>query len=266
MCEDNKRFKLCIPNEDLLSEFVIGLIKEEAEAINNNIEIEDGQIKIETAYINELDDKIEVSFYIINNINQKINFDKLPICLTKNDTIVGYQIFESKELGDISPKSIKYSTLYFDKENVQTYDFSNVEVGFNASLKFNAKNTVRVDLANLPSTINKKDLKTIDHYLNELPYLSVNTIDINTFSGFYDEFKNLSIIIVIRNGYKTDVKLAALPIKVYDYYDKLVYSGVFTPDDINIKADTAVIQHVIVKEENVLVKNGDLSKIRVEFK
>lgn len=266
MSEEKKLFKLLLPDKENISDFVMNLMKEEAEELGNEENIGEGTVRIKTSYVCEADDKIEVGFYVRNNTNQTINFEIIPLHLVKDNKIICTQIFASKEFGDTPPKSIKFCTVYFEKENVNTEDLTAAEIKFGEVSQIETKQTIKVEVENLPSTLKKKELKHIHEYMNKLPYLVKNTVDINTYSVFYDEAGNLDIIIVVRNGCESDQKLGSLPLMVYDSRNILIYGGVFTPNNINVKPDTAVIYNIVVDEENVPIKNADLSKYVVEFK
>ena len=261
-----EELKLCLPDGIEFSDFMLEMITEEVEEINNSLQIEEGEIEIKTNYVHELEDKLEVCIYLLNNTTQKINFERLDLSLVKNSVELTSQAFTSKEFGEIPPKSIKYCVLYFEKANITEPEFEGIMVLVKNDTQINAKATIYVDLVNLPNTINKKDVKEINKYIESLPYLGVNTIDINVFSLFYDQDNNLSMILIIRNGYEDDVKLAAIPVKVYDSMDNLVYSGEFSPVDFSIKSNTAIISNFIVREKDIFIRNADFSKYRVEFK
>jgi SLAP domain-containing protein len=257
---------LSLPENEVFSEFMLEVINEEIESINNNLKLEENDIEIITSYVNELEDKLEACIYIVNNTSQRVNFGRLDLSLIKDNEFIVSQTFESKEIGEVPPKSIKYNIIYFPKENVKVQDFLNAKVTISKDVEINSKNTINVDCENIPSSLGKKDLTVIKKYLNSLPYLEINHIDINVASISYDELGNLLLVMIVRNGYEKDIVLAALPMRIYDAEENLIYSGSFSTNELNIKTSSAKIINIVIKKEDILYKSADLLKCRFEFK
>lgn len=261
-----KKLTLIIDKESELSDFTRDMVIEEAEKHSTFDDLAPNSVNIVTSYVCEVEDKIEAGIFIRNTSSNRINFEEIPLILVKDNKIIGNETFKNKELGDVEANTIKYVVIRFHKGNVFTDDLDNSVVMFSQAESLTGKRTVKSELVNIPEDFPQAELKKINEFIEKLPYLNKDTVDITKYSMFYDEEGNLCIILIIRNGYTATVNIDHLPISIFNSNDVLIYTENFHLKEINIPGSGSALASIVVNEEEVPVKDADLDTCKLIFK
>lgn len=267
MDNNMNNLRLAIPEyiKEKLSTFRISLIDKELSNINEKFPLKEGNMDLQISYVVEVDYGLEVEFYIRNNTGFNINMETLPITLVKENEIIAKKIADFKSVPDIPPFSAVPVTVQFHDKEIYKYDFKDLSIKLGFDNNYYLAKTQKVELDNLPVRFKHKYKKTLENYVESLPRLRKNSMDIHGYSVFYDEDNNLNVVIVIRNGYDSDLEVNNIPFSVYDCNDILIYASEFKPVDMIVDKNTAKIYIISVDEDNLPIKDADFSTFRVEF-
>lgn len=251
--------------EDRMSKFQKECLIEEIQSLPP---IKEGDVNISTDFMFDIGDKYEVSIFIRNGLQKKINFENVPfLIIDKDNEVLGNKTFNLKEVGDIPPCSVRPWKIYFSKEeiNLDGKDLKELKVVFDNNIK--AEKTVKVEFQDFPEEMAKPFRDKYEKFLEELPLLRVGQVTITTYNVILNENGELSVVIIIRNGSDKQIKLERLPITVKDSRDIEVAKGVFELKDqeITVNPSKAGLYNFIVPKENIIQEELYLDKWSVIF-
>ncbi|KOA20594.1 hypothetical protein CLHOM_07360 [Clostridium homopropionicum DSM 5847] len=251
--------------ETTVSDFQREFIKEELDELPPVLE---GDINIATTYIFDMEDKFEAGIYIRNGLDKPVNLELVPLnIIDKENNIVATKVFNFKELGLVPPMSARPWKLYFEKEivKVETLNKDDFQIVFDMNIQ--ARETVDIEIENIPENINSGEKQKYMDFLNRLPAIAANEFSISTYNLSKDQEGNLEIILLIRNGNINEASLEKLPIKIITENGQDVVEGVFDLQGQAIKVSPrkAVLHRFIFPSNSLLIEEFDISKCKVIF-
>jgi|GEM_PF-1383259 len=251
--------------ETTVSDFQREFIKEELDELPPILE---GEINIASTYIFDMEDKFEAGIYIRNGLNRPVNLELVPLnILDKNNNIVAAKTFNLKELGVVPPMSARPWKLYFEKEIVKVDTLNKDDFQIVFAMNIQAKETVNIEIENIPENINSREKQKYKDFLNGLPSIAANEVSISTYGLTRDQEDNLNITLLIRNGAINEINLEKLPIRIIAEDGQEVAGGVFDLQGQAIKVSPrkAVLHRFIFPSNALLSEEFDVSKCKVIF-
>ncbi|MBW9156989.1 SLAP domain-containing protein [Clostridium tagluense] len=240
----------------------IEFYKDELESLPD---MNEGDININTTYVFDLGDKVEVGVYFRNGLSKAINFDKVPLkILNSKDEIVANQTFELLEVGDIPAFSAVPWKLYFNKENVFT-DSIDVQDGWHIVFDTNIKalSTLKVEFENVPD---KPEFNKLHKYLGKLSPMTSENISISLYEIQRINNGELVISLVIRNATVKKIKVEKIPITIKNNEnDKIVAIGTFNVVDMEVNSLKARFLKLSFKAHQILESEFNVDNLSVYF-
>ncbi|MGK0468495.1 SLAP domain-containing protein [Clostridium sp.] len=228
-------------------------------------EMNEGDININTTYVFDLGDKMEVGVYFRNGLSKAINFDKVPLkILNSKDEVVANQIFELREIGDIPAFSAVPYKLYYNKENVFT-DIIAMQDGWHIVFDTNIKayNSIKIEFENVP---NEPEFNKLHKYLDKLPPMSSGNISISLYEIQKSNNGELAIALIIRNAAAKKIKVEKIPITIKNNEnDKIVSIGTFNTADLEIESLKARFFKLSFKADQLLESDFSVANLSVYF-
>jgi len=228
-------------------------------------DMNEGEININTTYVFDLGDKVEVAVYFRNGLSKAINFDKVPLkILNSNDEVMAKQTFELRDVGDIPAFSAVPWKLYFDKENVLA-DKIEMQEGWHIVFDTNIKaiNNIKIEFENVPPEL---DINKLRKYLDKLPRMSPGNISISLYEVEKNNEGELGVALIIRNASDKKVKVDKIPITIKNNdNDKIVAVGTFKLDNMEICSLKARYIKLLFIAEQLLESDFNVNNLSVHF-
>ncbi|MBZ9625196.1 SLAP domain-containing protein [Clostridium sp. FP2] len=224
-----------------------------------------GDININTTYVFDLGDKVEVGVYFRNGLSEAINFDKIQLkILNSRDEIVANQTFELREVGDIPAYSAVPWKLFFNKENVYT-DVIELQDGarivFDTNIK--AHSTLKIEFENVPD---KSEFSKLHKYLDKLSPMTSGNISISLYEIEKSNNGDLVISLIMRNATARKIKVEKIPITIKNNEnDKIVAIGTFNIGDMEINSLKAIFLKLLFKADRILESEFNVDNLSVYF-
>ena len=251
-------------DKGVMSDFQKELLRDELAGLPD---LEDGQVSINGIYTFDMGDKIEVSVYLRNGLSKQINFDKVPlVIINQKGNILAKQMMEMKDFGLLPPFSARPYKIYFDKVNVfvDTIPMDDWSIQFEKSIS--AINTVTVELEEMPENMDRDSKDKITKFLNKLPLIKAEDINIEVFETEKYMDNSISIVVLIRNGCDKIIKLEKLPMVIEDSQGEIVAKGIFDTKNVTVNPHKARIYEFIITEDYIVNKDYDINNCKVFFK
>ncbi|MFT5873443.1 MAG: SLAP domain-containing protein [Clostridium sp.] len=240
----------------------IDFYKDELESLPD---MNEGDININTTYVFDLGDKMEVGVYFRNGLSKAINFDKVPLkILDSKDEVVANQIFELRDVGDIPAYSAVPWKLYFNKENVFT-DVIAMQDGWHIVFDTNIKayNSTKIEFENVP---NESKFNKIHKYLDKLPPISSGNISISLYEIQKSNKGDLLIALIIRNAATKNIKVEKIPITIKNNEnDKILSVATFNTTDLEVGSLKARFLQLSFKADQLLESDFNVDNLSVYF-
>ncbi|MBU3190275.1 SLAP domain-containing protein [Clostridium bowmanii] len=236
--------------------------REELESLPD---MNEGDININTTYVFDLGDKVEVGIYFRNGLSKEINFDKLPLMiLNSKDEVVANQIFELREVGNIPPYSAVPWKLYFDKKNIFIDTIAlkdGLHIVFDTNIK--AYNSANIEFENVP---NDSEFKKLHKYLNEMLPITSGDVNVSLYKILSGESGELKISIIVRNASDKKIKVEKIPVTIKNIDNaKIVAVGTFDTSNIEINSLKAKFFNLEFKAEQLLEKGCNIDNLAIYF-
>lgn len=230
--------------------------------------VEEGKINIAGIYAFDQGDKVEVKAYLANGLNQKINFEDVPIyIINSKDEKLAYQVFDLSKEGDIpSGKGIPVK-LNFDKENILVdkipQDDWKVVFGGN---DVKGVRYVNIELESIPEGIEESEIKVFEEFLEALPKLERGQGSISVFTITQYENGDLLMTLLVRNATDEPVIMTKMPVTLKTAEGETILSGVFDIENFIVNPYKARVLSLIFKKEVVNIEEDfDLSTCKIIF-
>lgn len=189
--------------------------------LNNLPKVKEGDINISTTYVYDLEDKLEIGVYFRNGLSEAINMDKVKLLLlNSNNELVGSNIFNLREMGDIPAHSARPWKIYFDKAkiDVEKSKQTPLVLQFDTNIKTISSPKLKLDVLQLDIAEDEKDMyrKKFQEYVDILPALEEGQFSINTYSITKPSDVGYIITLVMRNSSGNQLNIEKLPIILKD--------------------------------------------------
>lgn len=238
----------------------------EEEMVEAIPKIEKGQVNISGVYAYKDGDQWEVKFYIVNGLNQQLNFEKVPLkIITSAGEEIAYQVFNLKGIGNIPPYSARPAKVYFNKENVFVDEIKHGDwkITFDANIK--GVTYADIEFENFPEQMEEKDKNAFNEFLKNIPKIEKGEVSINLFTMIQYKNGDILITLVLRNGLNKEIKIEELPLTLRDENEDIVFSSIYRLEDFKISPQKARILSVVVKKDILLNEEVDLTKAKLSF-
>ncbi|WP_046174453.1 accessory Sec system S-layer assembly protein [Domibacillus indicus] len=209
---------------------------------------------------NEQPNGIAVSAFVRNTVERDISLGEVPLLLVnEKKELKARDTFQLKELGSLPPDSSRPWTFLFPSESLN----NQVELGKeNWSIAFDLtsrKHKLELDEKwekALPEQ-QKENLKKIVENLGDP---AKNELNFTGLSATTLEDGNLTISLLIRNGYDRNVNIEKLPLQLFDAAGELVAQGQFNVGNFEVKANTTKPWTFVFPASLIQKENPDFSK------
>jgi len=237
------------------------------EELNELPTLEDGQVAINGIYTFDMGDKIEVSVYLRNGSSKQINFHKVPLLIVnKKGEILARQVMDMKDFGILPAFSARPYKVHFDKTSlfVDTIPMDDWKMQFEQSIS--TVNTIKVEYEGFPGDEHRELEGTFTKFLDKLPLIKAGDVNIEVFKTLKCMDNTISIVLMIRNGCDTMIKLETLPIVVKDDEGEVVASGIFDIENIHVNSHKAKIYDFTITEDYIVKKDFNIDNCKVYFR
>ncbi len=226
-----------------------------------------GEVAINGIYTFDMGEKIEVSVYLRNGLENEINFDKVPLVIinAKGD-VLARQIMYMRDFGILPPFSARPYKVFFDKANVfvDTIPMDDWKIQFEKSIS--PVSTVKIELEDVPKNMDHNLKSTFIKFLGKLPLTKAGDVNIEVFKTEKCKDNSISIVVLIRNGCDKIINLEKLPILVEDLQGEIVAKGIFETQNVNVNPHKAKIYELIITDDYIVNKDYDINTCKVYFK
>lgn len=260
--------KLYIPQHQKknITEMQLSIMEKELNELNEQFPLSEDQFDFKKVYSIKNDEGAEAYFYIRNNTSMNLNLEGLPIHMMKGDRLVARVNPDFKELGEIPSGYAAPFKVQFKAADIAFPKYiAKGELVIGGELI--AVKTVNTEIENLPENMDYYQKEFITNYFSNLKNLRKDSFDINTISLTEGENGDLDVCILVRNGYSHGIEVATLPLKVFNEYNLMIYTGAFEGTTLKVKKQSSKIFTLSLPKDQLLVKEGDnYEGFRVEFK
>lgn len=224
------------------------------------------QVSIDGIYTYDMGDKLEVNIYVRNGFSRKVTLNKIPLVIENSEgKVLAREIFDMKDIGAIPPFGGRPYKVYFKKENVFVDRIPMDEWKIKMEKSIGADVIVKIEFEALPEELSDEAKNNLKEFLNKLPRIKAGTGDIFVYKLTKNSDSSISIMVIVRNGGKQQMKINRLPINIIDSKGKFVGGGLFDISNICVNPYKARIYNFILKPEKIVNKEAKLSKCAVVF-
>jgi len=261
----NAKLSLDPVSEATASDFQKDLIKEEIEKFPP---LTFGGVDIRTAYIFDDGDRYEASVYIRSALSRPITFEKTLLhIIDKDNNIVGSQLIDLREMGEIPPRSVRPWKVYFDKANVKIETLKKDEYRVAFDSRTNAEKVIKVEFESLPENLSYEEKQKYEDFLNNLPPIKPGQVSVSSYSLKKDRENNVTLVVLFRNGMNKDIKVQKLPIRISDKEGNKLIEAKFDLENegIEIGSAKARLHRFIFPAGTISLENVNLKECTVDF-
>ncbi|MBM7570261.1 accessory Sec system S-layer assembly protein [Aquibacillus albus] len=207
-----------------------------------------------------------VTAFIRQTLSKSIKLKDTPILLIGPDNEkLGRKVFDLSKAGVIPANSsrpwqfvFKPKDLYIKEEDIATDNWS---------LAFELKPTSRKNQLDLADSWKKsladESVKSLEKLVANAAPLKPGEMNFMGIDAKFNENKDLSVTILMRNGSEKNVYFEQIPLKIEDASGDLVAQGNFKLEKFEVKANTSKPWTFIFPQSLLQKENPDLKKWRV---
>lgn len=262
--------ELSLKGEEYISELRKKVYEDELREINLKFPLYENEIDIKQSYIIKNDNNLEVGFFIRNGLIKNIAIEVVSLVVEdKQGNCVLSKVFNFKNYGTIPPLSAKPYVVNFEfNDNVNIIDGEEYTIKLDDANNYKLFSSVETKIDNMPLDISFDEEQEIRNYANNLETLKQDRIDISIYKLSYTKIQGIECSVIIRNGYNKDINFEKLPITILNEDGEVVARKLFesTDDSLKVSAKKSIFIKFIMFPDDVLDKNADLSKCRIECK
>lgn len=262
--------ELSLIGNDYVSELRRKIYKEELNEINEKYPLLENEIDIRKSFFAKNDKILEVGFFIRNSLKSSISLENIALVIQDgNGKSILSKIFDLKEHGIIPALSGKPFVVNFEiNDSISINDGEEYTIKFDDSNEFKAFSSVETDIENMPIDISFEEEQEIKNFVKNLETLKKDQIGISLYKLSYTKNQGLDCLLLIRNGYDREISFGKLPITIIDVDGAEVARGVFENSEalLKISANKSIYSKFSFFPNDVVIKNADLSKCRIECK
>ncbi|MHC1720660.1 MAG: SLAP domain-containing protein [Clostridiaceae bacterium] len=270
MEENTLNIGLSLGSGESVSNLKKTVYEEELKEINEKKPLKEGSIDIQGTYFVEDEGFLEVGLFIRNGSKLDMSIEKVPIVIKDEaGEEFLYQIFNLKDIGVIPSGTGRPVDVKFDLPAGAKYDASkNYTLSLDSGRKMKMFSSVDTKVNNLPDSMPFELEKDARDFERALPTLRTNEFSISLYKLGYNRNREITCMLLIRNGRFSGATLKVLPVSIFDENDELIARNVFTNEEGIIKVDPegSKLLTLTFPPESVFGGIRELDKCRVEFK
>ena len=178
---------------------------------------------------------IEVSFYIKNTLEKKVNLKIMPLILKNSQgEVLAAQTFDLSDLGSIEPLTKKLCKVIFIQENIYAdqYELEEYDPVFYFGKIPNIDRWVEINKIDIPQEFQAKQAYVYG-FMRTLEVIRENDFSFSTYMIDKKEANKFRAVMLLRNGTLSERKLEEIKLSLYHKNIKLV-SKTFCEDNLNV--------------------------------
>ncbi|WP_046178109.1 accessory Sec system S-layer assembly protein [Domibacillus tundrae] len=229
--------------------------------LNNELPpLKRNQLSLSGIEWNEQPNGIAVSAFVRNTVERDITLGDVPLLLlNEKNELKARDTFMLKELGSLPADSSRPWTFLFPSASLN----KQVELGKeNWSIAFDLtsrKHKLELD-EKWEKTLPDEQKENLKKIVEKLGDPAKNELNFTGLSAATLENGNLTISLLIRNGYDRNVNIEKLPLQLIDATGELVAQGQFNVGDFEVKANTTKPWTFVFPASMIQKENPDFSK------
>ena len=249
------------PEEGQVSKLTMDLYKDELDNIG---EIPENSIHIHTLFVFDQGDKIEAKVFIINTMNQNVNWKYVPFILSDDENrVFAEEIIELSAAGVTPPFNIRPYSIFFSKRADVDYsmlsDKCKVKIS-NQELKVKKSKSVPIDF--IDPTIDFYERNIIEKHIESKPPIMEENIEVNIYKNSVDENGKNYVILIVSNGSEKNVAISNINI-VFKNYSPFIQGFKKLEALPEVKAYSASVFKILINEEDIINKETKLEECTV---
>lgn len=247
------------PNQTVSQEqmYVLRFLQNELPPLKKN------QLSLSGIEWNETPDGIAVSAFVRNTVERELTLGMVPLLLVNEDgKLKARSTFPLGELGSLPPNTSRPWTFRFPKSAVnEAVELAkeNWSIAFDLSSQKHQLDLDEKWEKALPPE-QKENLKKMVESMGPPAKDQLNFTGITVATL---EDGNLSVSLLIRNGYGRHVNIEKLPLQLIDASEEVVAQGQFNVGDFQVKANTTKPWTFVFPASLIQKENPDFSKWKV---
>lgn len=203
---------------------------------------------------------IAVSAFVRNTVEREITLGEVPLLLlNEKNELKARDTFNLKDLGSLPADSSRPWTFLFPAASLDP----RVELGKeNWSVAFDLTSRKhKLDLdEKWDKTLPEEQKENLKRIVEKLGNPAKNELNFTGLSAATLDNGDLTISLLIRNGYERNVNIEKLPLQLFDAAGDLVAHGQFNVGDFEVKANTTKPWSFVFPASLVQKENADFSK------
>ncbi|MCM3791570.1 accessory Sec system S-layer assembly protein [Domibacillus indicus] len=203
---------------------------------------------------------IAVSAFVRNTVEREITLGEVPLLLlNEKNELKARDTFNLKDLGSLPADSSRPWTFLFPAASLDP----RVELGKeNWSVAFDLTSRKhKLDLdEKWDKTLPEEQKENLKRIVEKLGNPAKNELNFTGLSAATLDNGDLTISLLIRNGYERNVNIEKLPLQLFDAAGDLVAQGQFNVGDFEVKANTTKPWSFVFPASLVQKENADFSK------
>ncbi|OES46025.1 accessory Sec system S-layer assembly protein [Domibacillus iocasae] len=229
--------------------------------LNNELPpLKRNQLSLSGIEWNEQPNGIAVSAFVRNTVERDISLGDVPLLLlNEKNELKARDTFKLKELGSLPADSSRPWTFLFPSASLN----NGVKLGKeNWSIAFDlTSRTHKLELdEKWEKTLPEEQKENLKKIVKKLGDPAKNELNFTGLSATTLENGNLTISLLIRNGYDRNVNIEKLPLQLIDATGELVAQGQFNVGDFEVKANTTKPWTFVFPASLIQKDNPDFSK------
>jgi accessory Sec system S-layer assembly protein len=229
--------------------------------LNNELPpLKRNQLSLSGIEWNEQPNGIAVFAFVRNTVERDISLGDVPLLLlNEKNELKARDTFKLKELGSLPADSSRPWTFLFPSASLN----NGVELRKeNWSIAFDlTSRTHKLELdEKWEKTLPEEQKENLKKIVKKLGDPAKNELNFTGLSATTLENGNLTISLLIRNGYDRNVNIEKLPLQLIDATGELVAQGQFNVGDFEVKANTTKPWTFVFPASLIQKDNPDFSK------
>lgn len=202
-------------------------------------------------------EEIIVQVFVQSTLPKAVYIEGYPVVLLdKNNKVVARKREKFEGLGEFAPNTAKLWEIKFSKEQIEQYNFENLEkwtVAFEKNLQH------RLDLTGLDESKISKETKDFLKEVIDKKDFTEEGLTLTGLSANKSDSGQVNVTLLISNSTQRNLEIKQLPLKLFDAKDILTAQGTFQMQDLIVQANTSKPISIVFPPSSVLNKNMDLT-------
>lgn len=270
--QEDMEITLSLGENESVSKLKKKVYEDELKQINQKYPLKKGSIDIRATYFVENEGVLEAGIFIRNGSDLDLSVEKVPV-VVKDESGEEFvsRVFDFKEIGVIPSGTARPAEIKFEIPEGKKFDPSKKYTAtLEGGRKMRAFSSVETKVSNLPDDMPFELEKDIRDFEKSLPTLKTNEFAISVYKLGYNRKREITCMLLIRNGRFSEASLRKLPVSIFDENGELIARNVFADENaiIKIEPEGSKLLTLTFPPESVFIKGirDDFKNCRVEFK